>query len=1336
MPAQPNGLQRSAIVIDLDGGLDLKSDEKVVDKEHFLIRDNVVVPGISGAYKRNGFTNLGPTGLTAGQALTTFQNELIAFGDRKLLSYNKADDTWQNKGPIRSPDASMANVYSDNYTQSYPDSATVNGITVYAYESTDGNVYAVVFDEATGQRLGVYVQGGTASGTKGKPKCVVIGNGILVIHQDNTSLLHCGIFQTLNPAQWGTSGFSIAGSTNTGVGLFDVVPYTSSYALLAWMNGTTMTVQYLDAQGVLRGFLDGAPVPYTFAIGTITSICAALNSSGTLGILAGNNAITNLVSFTLTAFTLIQVRAPSVVAQAAIPNNLTLVQSATGVDGFTFFFDTQATPTYNTVTYSGVFLSNAATPVAGTFLRSVGLASRAFLQDGQVYVGLVYASANISLSTYFFAGPSGRMIGRAFPFRATGLVAVNSLPHMTLVGTNKWSVALPIKNNFISAPRNIQYFTQGIGRMGMDFSTEKFRSTEINKNLLVAGSLVSCYDGVSVTEAGFPIIPEVPAVQAGGFQIKTLTFGKPGSVASTYEIIPPPDQLGQSPALKSGAQIRAGSYVLMFDGDDVGTASLPRYEVLWFAVDGAGSAPTVLLATAAGGFYGTSTPLAGLNRCDVSSTDDQQTVARKMVASINTYYASVLITGIRPALLVQDGVNWTAQVTTGVPPTFSITPSKDDTVFGYDVVNPGVASASAPSSAAHVRLTTPAGRWISSGQYFVLSTTHQLAGAINQHALFYYVVDTLAPSVVPTAPGTTAGLGPFPININSTDTSATVAFNTYTVINAARDANGTAMWFASGQPVIDVFSTASAFGATAWTTDQYLVTGTQSSQFNVGGGLLPLNPGTSSTRAYYLMYEWYDAQANLHRSAPSPPYICVNGDKSTVNASGVPLGNITPGFQSNIISATTLRFTNKTNVNVVLFRTGDGDTVPRRIATKPNDPTVDSISFTDTTPDAAISSAEILYAFGGGELPNICPPPGNQIIHWQGRVVLTDASDPNALWVSKPAVNAYGMGFSDLLKVTVDSTGGDITALGTLDEKLIIFKQSRVLYMTGEGPDASGQNGTFSVPALINTDVGCANPQSIVSVSDGLMFMSAKGIYLLDRNANASYIGIWVEGYNNLTITSATLSPQFNRVVFTTDTNLAIVYNYAFKIWATFSNYQAASAVNYQPDNALYVLPPGGRVRKEVNNKFTDAGGEPIVMTLQTSWLKPTDTSQGWARVYRALLLATYKSQHKVLMRVEYDYKVETGTPMGPFSGTLNLGSNLFGSASPFGSGTPFGDTTFGTLEQIRYGLPRQICQCLRFTIQDQPEGQPDESVRFVELQLEVGMRAPMAKVPASHTTG
>lgn len=54
--------------------------------------------------------------------------------------------------------------------------------------------------------------------------------------------------------------------------------------------------------------------------------------------------------------------------------------------------------------------------------------------------------------------------------------------------------------------------------------------------------------------------------------------------------------------------------------------------------------------------------------------------------------------------------------------------------------------------------------------------------------------------------------------------------------------------------------------------------------------------------------------------------------------------------------------------------------------------------------------------------------------------------------------------------------------------------------MQGNGPDATGANSDYGDPTLITSDVGCINDNSVVIMPQGLMFQSAKGIYLLDQS--------------------------------------------------------------------------------------------------------------------------------------------------------------------------------------------------------------------------------------------
>jgi hypothetical protein len=54
--------------------------------------------------------------------------------------------------------------------------------------------------------------------------------------------------------------------------------------------------------------------------------------------------------------------------------------------------------------------------------------------------------------------------------------------------------------------------------------------------------------------------------------------------------------------------------------------------------------------------------------------------------------------------------------------------------------------------------------------------------------------------------------------------------------------------------------------------------------------------------------------------------------------------------------------------------------------------------------------------------------------------------------------------FNDTLSVTVDQRGGPITALAVLDDKLLIFKESAIFALAGDGPSNTGAGQDYGAP--------------------------------------------------------------------------------------------------------------------------------------------------------------------------------------------------------------------------------------------------------------------------------
>jgi hypothetical protein len=213
-----------------------------------------------------------------------------------------------------------------------------------------------------------------------------------------------------------------------------------------------------------------------------------------------------------------------------------------------------------------------------------------------------------------------------------------------------------------------------------------------------------------------------------------------------------------------------------------------------------------------------------------------------------------------------------------------------------------------------------------------------------------------------------------------------------------------------------------------------------SATFSTTGGFV-----SDGVYQYSVLYEWVDNQGQVHRSAPSIPY-------------SITLGG-TGGTGSVTLTIPTLRVTEKKNVAgevaIQIYRTKAGQTTffnvkPPAGATLYNNTTVDSITYVDTTADSAIGAYELLYT-NGGILENIAPESCGVLDVYQNRMVLSGLEDPLEFQYSKTQVENEGVAFSDVFVSRVDPLGGEITAVKLMDDKIIVFKNNTMFFVSGEG---------------------------------------------------------------------------------------------------------------------------------------------------------------------------------------------------------------------------------------------------------------------------------------------
>lgn len=407
--------------------------------------------------------------------------------------------------------------------------------------------------------------------------------------------------------------------------------------------------------------------------------------------------------------------------------------------------------------------------------------------------------------------------------------------------------------------------------------------------------------------------------------------------------------------------------------------------------------------------------------------------------------------------------------------------------------------------------------------------------------------------------------------------------------------------------------------------------------------------GTSGAMAagkylYTFIYEYRDATGLLYRSAPCDPV------SVTVGASGSVDFDIETATTTGKASLETGMTDTALTVHIVPYRTNVGGATFRRCAIEPsngiiiNDPLVAGVSWTDTAADVTLATQPFLYTTGG-KLDEVMPPAFVTCISHRGRIYGV-AGDRRTIWASKVYTTDPGVfpGFHENLRIVLDE---DITALASLDEKLVIFSESSIWIAVGDGPNSAGI-GAFDVPSVIQSDVGAINARGVVSTPDGVMFVSRRGIYLLSRSLEVTWIGREVrekvESYP--TVLDALLVPHRNQVRFSlaaTDTGVTLVYDYVNRLWSVFNYYVAAPASDSGPVQSMVVwrnqlgFTAGTEFALEDDETWLDRGTEWVDSAFELE-LVPSGPA-AWQHIRRLQLVGERKTDHDLRLQLAFDHR-------------------------------------------------------------------------------------------------
>lgn len=305
-----------------------------------------------------------------------------------------------------------------------------------------------------------------------------------------------------------------------------------------------------------------------------------------------------------------------------------------------------------------------------------------------------------------------------------------------------------------------------------------------------------------------------------------------------------------------------------------------------------------------------------------------------------------------------------------------------------------------------------------------------------------------------------------------------------------------------------------------------------------------------------------------------------------------------------------------------------------------NDPTADTVSFSDAYDDTTLLTKDPLYTTGG-ILSNDPVPDGGLVAQAKGRLFFDSPSDGDLVLFSQERKDGFGLERSPSLATRTPTFGGDVVGVVETDNTILIGKQTALYEIAGPGPFPNpSAGGGFTPPRIVTADAGIKKARTIEYTPAGVVFQSRKGIEMYGRDRQLQYIGAPVEKYTDPTrenqdFVAATLIQDRREVRFLTDSGSSLLYDYFFNTW---SNWTITGKDACNVNGEHYVLRNDGAVWKESRGSYQDVGSS-ISFRMLTPHIKLAKILSGFQMLWRMTVSGVWKSAHTLRIRGYYDYE-------------------------------------------------------------------------------------------------
>lgn len=486
-------------------------------------------------------------------------------------------------------------------------------------------------------------------------------------------------------------------------------------------------------------------------------------------------------------------------------------------------------------------------------------------------------------------------------------------------------------------------------------------------------------------------------------------------------------------------------------------------------------------------------------------------------------------------------------------------------------------------------------------------------------------------------------------------------------------------------------------------------------------------------KRYVAMWVYSDAAGRIHRSAPSAEVYSgkLQADRTTTTRISVHVTS--PIFLQRA----------KGTVYLEIYEAVVGgafqlcDVTPLDITTLDGSAYISTEVGVNMNPTAAASGETDIIEYRGSKLlyteGNVLaadPWPNFDFVVKSGRRMWGHSiSDPNTIYYSKIFEQQVAPEFSASLTLTLGNQ--QITAMGTIDDKLIVWTTENMWVVYGPGPDNTGANGDFFVEPLTHK-LGCTDQRSVITYSEGIAFYSntTGEFHVIGRDLNIVDIGQavkgmsagitkirgavvdggehelqwWVDGswpFEYLPAGTLLSPAQPSRPRIANQPSYGVrgvfVYNFKYGKWTfrtlhvTITNGIALGGVQIV-DNKVGTVSDSYVFRKQADDVWYWSE----LMKWETPWIK-VNQLQDFGRFYRATILGKYLSSWSkpdgtnyeagdLQVTVHYDYEGADGT----------TSVHRWRANQDFKGG---GDARF----QMDLQPARQKCQAIKFVIEEIP---------------------------------